>query len=43
MERNYLLVVQGITEMHKYYLWNLYENVHFKPVSWQGRAPQAQV
>lgn len=35
--------VQGIGEMHKYQLWNLYEDISSKSVSWLGRAPQAQL
>lgn len=42
MERNDELDVQGITEMHKYHLWNLSENINSKSVNWLGRVPQAQ-
>lgn len=33
MEENHQLEVQGITEMHKYHIWNLYENINSKSVS----------
>lgn len=43
MERDDQLDVQGIGETHKYQLWNLYEDISSKSVSWLGRAPQAQL